>query len=74
MPSRFMVSCAARALGTVRISPSASISTSASVARASISGTTMCGRSASISARSAAPSLMATVCARCATWWPGASA
>ena len=46
MPSRFMVSWVARAVGMTRASPAASISASTSVAMASISGTMMCGASA----------------------------
>ena len=53
MPSRFIVSCAARAVGIDLGKASLLDSTSASVAIASISGTTRCGRSCSISRRSA---------------------
>jgi hypothetical protein len=67
MPSRFMVSCAARAVGITSARPSASMASSASVAMASISGTISAGRSRSTSARSAAPSVMSIPCARCAT-------
>ena len=67
MPSRFIVSFAARAVGITCVTPAASSATSASVAIASISGTTMCGRSCSISRVSAAASVIAITCARCAT-------
>ena len=46
MPSRFMVSCTARAVGMTTARPAASISARTSVAMASISGTMMCGASA----------------------------
>jgi Cu(I)/Ag(I) efflux system protein CusF len=71
MPSRFIVRRAARAVGMTSARPSASISTSVSVAMASISGTMRCGFSCSISARSAAPSVMSITCARCATCMAG---
>lgn len=74
MPSRFMVSWAARAVGITRASPSVSTFTSSSVAIASISGTMTCGRSCSITARSAAASVMAITWLRCATCIAGASA
>ena len=64
MPSLFMVSCTARAVGITVASPHASTSASTSVAMASISGTMMCGRSASMTAVSAAASVIATTCAR----------
>ena len=73
MPSRFMVRCAARAVGTTR-SPSASSSTSRPVAIASISGTTRWGRSWEITARSASPSNIDNTWLRCATCIAGASA
>jgi hypothetical protein len=72
MPSRSIVSRAARAVGITRTTPAASSSSSTGVAMASISGTTSIGFSASISARSAAGSLIVMVRAWCATWWPGA--
>ncbi|CFW30523.1 Uncharacterised protein [Bordetella pertussis] len=74
MPSRFMVRWAARAVGVTCTAPSSSSATSRSVAMASISGTTTCGRSCSMTCRSACGSVMETTWARCATWWPGASA
>jgi len=72
MPSRFIVSWAARAVGITSARPSASICTSMSVAMASISGTIRWGFSCSTSARSAAPSVIGITWARWATWWPGA--
>ncbi|MNT14100.1 hypothetical protein D3C72_1490920 [compost metagenome] len=72
MPSRSIVRRVARAVGTTRTVPAASSACSAGVAMASISGTTMCGFSASISAVSWAGSLMAMVRAWWATCWPGA--
>jgi len=72
MPSRSIVRRAARAVGMTRTTPSASSASSTGVAMASISGTTRSGRSASISARSAAGSLIVIVRAWWATCWPGA--
>ena len=72
MPSRFMVSWAARAVGVTRTAPAASSSTSRLVAMASISGTMTCGRSWSMILRKASASVMGTTWARCATC--GASA
>ena len=74
MPSRFIVSCAARAVGITVAMPASAISTSTSVAMASISGTMMSGRSCSISRFSATGSVIVMTWARCATWWPGALA
>ena len=74
MPSRFIVSWAARALGMTSATPARSMSTSTSVAIASISGTMICGRSCSMSFRSAPASVIVITCVRCATWWPGAFA
>ncbi|KAF1055972.1 MAG: hypothetical protein GAK41_00251 [Burkholderia gladioli] len=53
MPSRFIVSWVARAVGITSATPAASRAASASVAIASISGTIRCGCSDSTSARSA---------------------
>ena len=48
MPSRFIVSCAARAVGMTTATPASAIATRTSVAMASISGTMMSGCSCSI--------------------------
>jgi hypothetical protein len=72
MPSRSIVSRAARAVGITRTTPAASSSSSIGVAMASISGTTIVGRSAMISAFSCCGSLIVIVRAWCATWCPGA--
>ena len=74
MPSRFIVSCAARAVGMISTSPAASIAASVSVAIASTSGTTKCGRSCSITARNASPSSIEITWARSATCIAGALA
>ncbi len=73
MPSLFIVRCAARAVGTT-CRPWASSSTRTSVAIASISGTTRCGRSSAITARRASPSSIDSTWLRCATCIAGASA
>ncbi len=49
MRSRFIVVCAAKAVGMTRAIPASSMRTSSSVAMASISGTIRCGRSFSTS-------------------------
>lgn len=71
MPSRSMVSFAARAVGTTVV-PAASISSSAPVAMASISGMTRSGASCSMSVASVTGSVMSIACQRCATWCAGA--
>ncbi|SKV63184.1 Uncharacterised protein [Mycobacteroides abscessus subsp. massiliense] len=58
MPSRSMVSRAARAVGITRTVPSASRASRVAVAIASISGTTRSGFSASIRARSCSGSVI----------------
>ena len=72
MPSRFIVSCTARAVGTTRTSPALSSAARASVASASISGITTAAPLARMAAVSASGSLMSTVRALCATCWAGA--
>ena len=67
-----MVRRAARAVGTTRTSPASSRATRASVARASISGTTTAAPHERMAAVSAPGSLMSTVRALCATCWAGA--
>ncbi len=74
MPSRFMVSCVARAVGMTRASPAASIAARASVAMASISGTMMCGASAMMIPFSTWGSVMGMTWLRCATCMAGALA
>ncbi len=74
MPSRSMVSRAARAVGITRWPCSRSNATSVSVWIASISGTIRCGCSRAISSRSAIASSMSSTCERCATCIAGASA
>ena len=66
MPSRSMVSFAARAVGTTVV-PAASISSRAPVAMASISGMTRSGASCSMSVASVTGSVMSIACHRCAT-------
>jgi len=73
MPSRSIVSHAARAVGITLI-PSFSNSTSVGVWMASTSGTTRSGFSCSMSARSAAPSSMSMTWLRWATCIAGAFA
>lgn len=76
MPSRFIVSTVARAVGATRSGHSCAASSSAStpVAIASISGTTTSGRSARSTARSASASCMSTTWLRWAACMAGASA
>ena len=72
MPSRFMVSCTARAVGTTVAMPAASIPARMSVAMASISGTTMCGASAMMTPFSTCGSVMGMTWLRWATCMAGA--
>ena len=72
MPSRSMVSRAARAVG-MTVTPWASRASSSSVAMASISGTTKSGFSASMTARKAWASSMLITWERWATCMAGAS-
>ena len=72
MPSRSIVSRAARAVGITRTTPSASSCCSIGVAMASISGTTR-SRLLGLDQRAQrAGSLIVMVRAWCATCWPGA--
>ena len=73
MPSRSMVSRAARAFG-VTTKPCASSSINVWVAIASISGTISAGISWVITLFKAAPSSMSITCERCATCMAGALA
>ncbi len=71
MPSRSIVSRAARAVGITH-EPSASSSRSTGVAIASSSGTMKCGFSWVMTRRSSAPSVIGMTCDRCATCIAGA--
>ena len=72
MPSRFMVSRAARAVGITVALPGFRVRAASAVAIASISGTTRSGCFLFDQRRSAAPSVMSITWVRCATCCAGA--